>query len=53
MRFAYKKSYLKAFDQADAALQHMILQTDKEIKDYLESGRAVYGLRIKKIGKRS
>ena len=53
MKFLYKKSYLKTFDKADSRLQKLILQTDKEIKDYLETGKAVYGLRIKKIGKRS
>ena len=50
MNFVYKKNYLRAFDKALPGLQHQILQTDKEIKDYLETGRACYGLRIKKIG---
>jgi hypothetical protein len=30
-----------------------VLATDREIKDYFKTGRAAYGLRIKKIGKRS
>lgn len=53
MRFLYKKSYLKAFDKANPVLKKLILQTDREIKDYLETGRAAYGLRIKKIGTKS
>lgn len=53
MRFVYKKSYLKAFDKAQASLQRLILKTDKEIKDYLETGESSYGLRVKKIGPRS
>ena len=53
MRFLYKKNYLKSFDKADPFLQKLILQTDKQIKDGLESGTAPYGLRIKKIGKKS
>ena len=53
MRFLYKKSYLKVFDKADSFLQRLILQTDKQIKDYLESAKASYGLRVKKVGKKS
>lgn len=51
MRFIYKRSYLRAFDDAEFPLQRLIVQTDKEIKDYLETGRASFGLRIKKIGR--
>ncbi|MDO8644735.1 MAG: hypothetical protein Q7S00_07230 [bacterium] len=53
MRFVYKRSFLKALDEADAFLKRLILQTDKDIKDYLETGKASYGLRVKRIGKRS
>ena len=53
MKFLYKKGYLKTLDKADPILKRLILKTDKEIKDYLETGKAPYGLRIKKIGKRS
>ena len=53
MRYLYKKSYLKGLEKADGVLKRLIIQTDKEIKDYLETGKASYGLRIKKIGKRS
>lgn len=53
MRFLYKKSYLKVLDKANPLLKKLILQTDKEIKDYIETGKATYGLRIKKIGSRS
>ena len=51
--YAYKLSYLKAFDRAEESFQKLIVQTDKEIKNYLETGGAPYGLRIKKIGPRS
>ncbi|MBI4432199.1 MAG: hypothetical protein HY592_01795 [Candidatus Omnitrophica bacterium] len=53
MKFVYRPAYLKAFDAADTALQKQIIQTDKEIKNYLETGQARYGLRIKKIGRLS
>ena len=53
MRFVYKRSFLKTLDEADAFLKRLILQTDKDIKDYLETGKASYGLRVKRIGKRS
>ena len=53
MRFIYKKSYLKSLDKAEPFLKRLILRTDKEIKDYLETGVASYGLRVKKIGQKS
>lgn len=53
MRFVYKKSFIKAFDESIPLIQKLILQTDREVKDYLETGHVRYGLRIKKIGARS
>lgn len=53
MKYLYKNSFLNAFEKANPFLKNLILQTDKEIKDYLERGKASYGLRIKKIGRRS
>lgn len=53
MKYLYKSTFLKAFKKAAPFLKKLILQTDKEIKDYLETGKASYGLRIKKIGSRS
>ena len=53
MEFSYKKSFLKAFDRNDSHTQKLIIETDKEIKNYLETGKASFGLRIKKITRRS
>ena len=53
MRVAYKRGFLKAFDKSDSQLQRMILETVREIRNYLEAGQAPYGLRVKKISERA
>lgn len=53
MRFVYKKEYLKCFDTYPYSIQQLILETDQQIKVYLERKTAPCGLRIKKIGPNS
>lgn len=50
MRFVYKKEFIKHLETYPALLQQLILKTDQEIKTYLATQNAPYGLRIKKIG---
>lgn len=52
MKIVYKKSFLKSFSLYTRQEQELILETDKQIKSYLE-GRfddVSGGSRIKKIG---
>ena len=50
MNYTYKRTYVKTFEKADHYLQQEILETNREIRHYLETGKASYGLRIKKLG---
>lgn len=52
MRVAYKRGFLKPFDKSDSRLQRVILETVREIINYLETGQAPYGLRVKRISER-
>lgn len=53
MKFVYKKEFLKRFSSCPGPLKELILHADQEIKSYLETQDASYGLRIKKIGPRT
>lgn len=50
MKFVYKKQFLKQITFYPAPTQKLILETDYQIKLYLEGQNVPYGLRIKKIG---
>ena len=50
MRFLYKREFLKRFDSYHQAIQELIIKTDQQIKEYLMTGLAPYGLRVRKIG---
>lgn len=50
MKFVYKKEFLKKLTLYPVSVQRLILGTDQQIKVYLETHIASYGLRIKKIG---
>ena len=50
MKFVYKKEFLKRLSSYPACLQELVLQTDQQIKTYLDGKIAPYGLRIRKIG---
>jgi hypothetical protein len=50
MKFIYKKEFLEKFVSHPLLLQKLILEVDQEIKAYLKTQNASYGLRIKKIG---
>lgn len=50
MKFVYKREFLKRLASYPTSIQELILQADRQIKTYLESQTASYGLRIKKIG---
>lgn len=49
MKFYYKPAFLKAFDKLDRPLQELALKTDNLIKEYVRSGKASFGLRIKNL----
>jgi hypothetical protein len=51
MRFHYKKEFIKQFDVYSRQEQDLILEADRQIKDYVKDQNAPYGLRIKNIGK--
>jgi len=50
MKFVYKKEFLKRLSSYPAPLKELILEADQQIKSYLETQNAPYGLRVKKIG---
>jgi len=50
MKFVYKKEFLKRLSSYPIPLKELILEADQQIKSYLETQNAPYGLRIKKIG---
>ena len=47
MRFIYKERYLKRFDRFPARDQALIIETDRQIREYYATRRASFGLRIK------
>jgi len=53
MRFVYKKEFLRRLSSYSPALKELILKTDQQIKSYIETQNAPYGLRIRKIGPRT
>lgn len=53
MNYFYKRAYLKSFEEASPSLQKFVVRTDQEIKRYLETGQAAFGLRVKRIGPRT
>lgn len=50
MKYLYKKEFLRKLASYPTSLRELILETDQQIKAYLENQSAPYGLRIKKIG---
>lgn len=52
MNYVALRSFLKQFDNHSARDQEIITQTVEEIKSYIETNRAAYGLRIKRLSKR-
>jgi hypothetical protein len=50
MKFVYKKGFLRQFSSYSVPVQELILETDRQIKVYLKTQTAPYGLRIRKIG---
>ena len=50
MRFLYKRRYLKGMGRHPAFLQRGVLEAESQIKEYCETSRAPFGLRIKKVG---
>ena len=53
MRIFHKRSFWKAFEEKDGFTRELIVEAHKQIKDYLEAGKAPYGLRIKTISSKS
>ena len=49
MNYVALRSFLKKFDSYSAQEQGIITQTVDEIKRYIETNRAPYGLRIKRL----
>ena len=49
MKYVLLKSFVKKFDSYQKKDQESIVHTVKQIKDYLETGKASFGLRIKKL----
>ncbi|MBI4352318.1 MAG: hypothetical protein HY593_00180 [Candidatus Omnitrophica bacterium] len=45
----YKKEYLKSFDSLSRREQELVLLADEEIREYCRTGKASYGLRVKKL----
>lgn len=52
MKYVVLRSFLKKFDSSSKQEQEIISYTIEKIKEYLETNRAPYGLRIKKLSKR-
>ena len=49
MEYLYKQRYLKAFDALPRADQQRVVDSLQEITQYLRTGHAPYGLRIKPL----
>ena len=52
MNYVALRSFLKKFDSYPAKEQGIITQTIDEIRRYIETNRAAYGLRIKRLSSR-
>ena len=48
-RFVYKNQYLRAFDSLGVPDQRLVVVADSEIRSFCFTGKASYGLRIKKL----
>src|SRR3989304_6128958 len=49
MKFRYKKPYLKQFDSFARHEKELIIEADRQIRNYYVTSAAPYGLRIKKL----
>ena len=49
MEFLYKRQYVKAFDALPLAEQQRVVAALEDIKRYVQTGHAPYGLRIKHL----
>lgn len=49
MNYIYLRSFVKKFDSYNKDDQELITETLEDIKKYLETNQAPYGLRIKKL----
>lgn len=47
--FLYKKAFLKAFRQCNESEKELVIQADREIRNFYLRQTAPYGLRIKKL----
>lgn len=52
MKYIVLRSFTKKFDSYERQEQEIISYTLEEIKDYLETNQASYGLRIKKLSQK-
>jgi len=52
MKYIVLRSFIKKFDSYRKPDQELIASTIEEIKEYLETNQAPYGLRIKKLSLR-
>ncbi len=52
MNYVALRSFLKKFDSYNTQEQEVITQTVDEIKRYVETNHAAYGLRIKRLSPR-
>lgn len=50
MQFVYKKEFLKTLAKYPDSIKQLILETDQQIKSYIDAQSAPFGLRVKKIG---
>ena len=51
MKFFYKPTFLKTFDKLSRKDQELALKTDQLVKEYLNSNKAPFGLRIRQLHK--
>lgn len=49
MTYITLRSFLKSYDRYSKNEQELIIETIKEIKNYLETNQSSYGLRIKRL----
>lgn len=52
MKYILLKSFIKKFDSYQKTEQESILHTIEQIKDYIETNNAPFGLRIKRLSAR-
>ena len=53
MKYIVLRSFIRKFDSYSKQEQEIISYTIEKVKEYLETNRASYGLRIKKLSKRT